>query len=408
MTNPLYSLFIALIDLVTRFKALWNAKDKRFVEGRKQVFKEITDDLGAQNDSIAWFHCASVGEFEQGLPLIQAYQKAFPQVKILVTFFSPSAEEAVKKSADVDFSYYLPLDYNSNANKFVDLINPTVVFFIKYEFWANYLRVVSERRVKLILASAIFRDEQPFFKWYGGFHRRMLRRFNKLFVQDQHSSDLLATIDLPCLVSGDTRFDRVIELKNLNKSFPEIERFTNGQKTMIVGSMRDEDEDLISEFIKAHKELKFVVAPHEINENKIISFQAKSDGVRFSQLSEDDKSARVLIIDNIGMLSQIYKYGQYAYVGGGFSTGIHNLLEPAVNEIPVFFGNEDYARFKEANDLIELGAGFPVGSVEEMTTVFMDLDNDTGRYLEIRQTLKKYVSDNQGAAQKIISAIGNN
>ena len=406
MTGLLYHIVLLLLDGYVRISALFNEKSVQFIAGRKNTWKEIERDLTDNTDPVVWFHCASVGEYEQGLPLIEILQAQNPDQKIVVTFFSPSGYQAAKPNKFVDYKYYLPLDYSSNAKRFIDLVKPKRAFFIKYEFWYNYLKYLEQANIPVYSVSAIFRKSQPFFKWYGRFHRSMLDRFDQFFVQDRNSQQLLSGLGIQSQVTGDTRFDRVIELKNNPKAFPVLDNFVGDATVMVIGSMRDEDEKLITSFILSHDNLKFVLAPHEIKEKNIAEIQKiLTSSVRYSTYEEVNLDAQVLIIDNIGMLSQLYRYGHYAYVGGGFSDGLHNILEPAVEEIPVFFGNQKFGRFKEAVDMIDIGAAFPVGGVEEMTLVFGDLLADNNRYQTIQESIHHYVMINKGAAGKIISAL---
>ena len=406
MTRLLYYITLLLMDGYLRASALFSGKAKQFVEGRRHQWQKISDDLKLIQEPIVWFHCASVGEFEQGIPIMEAVKKTHPNKKILVTFFSPSGFEAIKVDKIVDFKYYLPLDYPKNARKLIDLMKPEQVFFVKYEFWFNYLEVLAKLNIPTYSVSSIFRPNQPFFKWYGTLHRKMLTFFDHFFVQDRPSVQLLSTIGLEAEVTGDTRFDRVIAIKEESFSTPVLEKFTGNAPVMVIGSMRDEDVKLITSFILSHDHIKFIVAPHEIVEKDIVSFQHDLNHAgRYSTFTEKDADQQVLIIDNIGMLSKLYRYGQYAYIGGGFSDGLHNILEPAVYEIPIFFGNQQFSKFKEAIDLIDIGAAFPVGRLAEMSRVFEDLDEDKNRYQTIKSALHHYVFTNQGAADKILSAI---
>jgi 3-deoxy-D-manno-octulosonic-acid transferase len=406
MTGLLYHIVLLLIDGYIRVAAIFNLKAKRFTAGRSKTWAVIDRELKGVNSRVLWFHCASVGEYEQAVPLIEAMRSLNSDDKIVVTFFSPSGYEAIKTGHLIDYKYYLPLDYRANAKRFVELVKPYQVFFIKYEFWYNYLKYLHRAGIPVYSVSAIFRKSQPFFKWYGGFHRRMLSRFKRFFVQDRTSQELLSGLGINSVVTGDTRFDRVIDLKSHSLSLPILDDFVGNSTIMVIGSMRKEDESLLTSFILSQANIKFILAPHEINEKHIVELQQNLvSSVRYSIYKPDKQKVQVLIIDNIGMLSQLYRYGHYAYVGGGFSDGLHNILEPAVHEIPIFFGNRQYDRFKEAIDLIDLGAAFPVGSLGEMTRVFEDLQADAERYRVIQASVHQYVEANQGAAAKIISAL---
>ncbi len=394
------------MDGYIRVSALVSSKSRQFLAGRKHQWQQIQDDLRLNQGQIAWFHCASVGEFEQGVPIMKGVKKQFPSKIILVTFFSPSGFEAIKTDGVVDFKYYLPLDYPINAKKFIDLVNPEEVFFIKYEFWYNYLEILHKLNIPTYSVSSIFRPNQPFFKWYGKLHRRMLSYFDGFFVQDRFSQQLLAAIDIEAEITGDTRFDRVIAIKEASFNSEVLAKFAANAPVMVIGSMRSEDVKLITSFILSHEQLKFILAPHEIREQDIENLMKNLNNVgRYSTFSDNDIDRQVLIIDNIGMLSKLYRYGQYAYIGGGFSDGIHNILEPAVYEIPVFFGNQQFDKFKEAVDLIDIGAAFPVSGIGEMSRVFADLYKDSNRYQTIKSSLHHYVNENKGAAEKILSVV---
>ena len=337
---------------------------------------------------------------------MKGVKKLFPNKRILVTFFSPSGFEAIKTDGVVDFKYYLPLDYPKNAKKFIELVNPEEVFFVKYEFWYNYLEILHTLKIPTYSVSSIFRPNQPFFKWYGKLHRKMLSYFDGFFVQDRSSQQLLAAIGIEADITGDTRFDRVIAIKEASFNSEILEKFAANAAVIVIGSMRNEDVKLITSFILSHEHLKFILAPHEISYHEIENLLNNLNNVvRYSTFSDNDVDRQVLIIDNIGMLSKLYRYGQYAYIGGGFSDGIHNILEPAVYEIPVFFGNQQFDKFKEAIELIDIGAAFPVGGVGEMSRVFADLYDDSSRYQTIKSSLHHYVYENKGAAAKILSVI---
>ena len=402
----LYSFGLKVIELLTQIASLFNPKAKEFIAGRKLVWESLTSQLADNESPILWVHCSSVGEYEQGRPVMECFKKQYQEYKILVTFYSPSGYHAVDIDEIVDFKIYLPFDSGKNARKLLDIINPKMALFIKYEFWHYYLSELKHRQIPVFSVSSIFRPSQPFFKWYGAFNRKILDNFSYFFVQDWPSRQLLKSINLSSSITGDTRLDRVIKIKEQKKDLPKIDAFATTKNLMVVGSMRKEDIDIVIKFVQQHQELKFIIAPHEISESMIRPLEESlSSTVRHSNLTGSNDNQQVLIIDNIGMLSQLYRYANYAYIGGGFSDGLHNILEAAVYEIPVFFGNKEYQRFKEAIDLIDLGAAFPIGSYPEMAIVFKDLVDNKNRKVEIKSNLATYLAENKGASEKIIAHI---
>jgi 3-deoxy-D-manno-octulosonic-acid transferase len=400
----LYSFGLKVIELLTHLAALFNPKAKEFIGGRKFVWESLSTQLADNESPVLWVHCSSVGEYEQGRPVMECFKKQYQEYKILVTFYSPSGYHAVERDEIVDYKIYLPFDSGKNARKLLDITNPKMALFIKYEFWHYYLSELKSRQIPVFSVSSIFRRSQPFFKWYGAFNRKILDSFSYFFVQDMASQQLLKTINILSSITGDTRLDRVIKIKEQKKDLQEIDAFATTKNLMVVGSMRKEDIDIIIKFVQQHQELKFIIAPHEIIESMIQPLEESiSSTVRHSNLTGSNNNQQVLIIDNIGMLSQLYRYANYAYIGGGFSDGLHNILEAAVYEIPVFFGNKEYQRFKEAIDLIDLGAAYPIGSYPELATVFRDLVDNNNRKDEIKSNLATYLAENKGASEKIIA-----
>jgi 3-deoxy-D-manno-octulosonic-acid transferase len=404
MAAFLYSLGLRFYELVVRLAAIFNPKAKEFVLGRKIAWKSLSSELASNDKPILWVHCSSVGEYEQGRPVIEVFKQRFPDFRVLITFYSPSGYKAVETDEVVDFKIYLPFDSRKNARRLLDTVRPKMALFIKYEFWHYYLSELHNRQIPTFSISSIFRSSQPFFKWYGGFNRRILNNFDYFFVQDKASYQLLQNLNLPATITGDTRLDRVLKIKEQERSLPKIANFASDKKLMVVGSLRKEDIDIMISFVQQHPELSFIITPHEIAESMMLPLE-RSDfsSIRYSQLTDSNTPEQVLIIDNIGMLSQLYRFANYAYVGGGFSDGLHNILEPAVYGIPVFFGNENYQKFKEAIDLIDLGTAFPVGSYPEFAAVYSDLDTNIDRKKEIKTRLDTYLSENKGAAEKIIT-----
>ena len=400
----LYSFGLKIIELLTYIASPFHPKAKEFIAGRKFVWESLSNQLTDNENPVLWVHCSSVGEYEQGRPVMEVFKKQYPNFKILVTFYSPSGYHAVETDQVVDYKIYLPFDSPKNARKLLDITTPAMALFIKYEFWHYYLSELRQRQIPVFSVSSIFRTSQPFFKWYGDFNRKILANFSYFFVQDKPSQALLKSINLSSTVTGDTRLDRVLKIKEQNKSFPEIAAFADNNNLLVVGSMRKEDIDIVIEFIEQHPMLKFIIAPHEIVESMMKTLErSRFSSIRHSKLTTANASQQVLIIDNIGMLSQLYRFANYAYIGGGFSDGLHNILEAAVYEIPVFFGNKDYQRFKEAIDLIDLGAAFPIGSYPEFGAVFKDLDDDKERKIVIKSKLATYLAENKGASEKIIA-----
>jgi len=386
--------------------ALFNPKAKKWVVGRKGIFQKLESAVGGQKN-IIWMHCASLGEFEQGRPLLEKLKAdpTFKHAKFLLTFFSPSGYEIRKDYKGADWVFYLPMDGSRNAKRFLEIVNPSLVIFVKYEFWYYYLKKIKYRNIPLILVSALFWKEMSFFKWYGAMQRKMLSRFDHLFVQDQTSKQLLDDIGLSSItsISGDTRFDRVIDIAESAEPLPLIEQFTSGNKTIIAGSTWPEDEDVLKLSINAVNDasLKLIMAPHEISEKHIASMTELFPGsIRYSQLGTNAGS-NVLIIDNIGLLSRLYKYATITYIGGGFGKGIHNTLEAAVYAKPVMFGPV-FHKFKEAADLIKKGGAFTISSADDSIKVISQLLTDDKKLNESGKSSGDYVYSNRGASNRII------
>ncbi len=411
----LYNFSILLFQLAIRIAAFTgHVKAKQWVTGRKNIFNQIQNSLQPGEQRV-WFHCASLGEFEQGRPVMEKLKIKNEKLKIVLTFFSPSGYEVRKNYAGADYVFYLPVDTKSNAERFISLINPEKVFFVKYEFWFHYLDTLHKKNIPVYLVSAIFRTQQKFFKWYGGFFRRMLKSVTHFFLQDDESAALLNSIGISnYTVTGDTRFDRVVEAAASVKPIPVIEKFKDGKELLIAGSTWKEDEEVIlSSFTKLTlhpSPFKLIIAPHEINEPEIkrqLKIFSGFKTVRFSEAKEETVSAaQVLIIDNIGMLYSLYQYGTFAYVGGGFGKGIHNILEAAVFGIPVFFG-PNYQKFREARDLINYSGAFSIQSSDELNSAIMTLANNEHKWKAASLVARNYVDDKKGAAEKIINYLMN-
>ena len=355
-----------------------------------------------------WFHAASLGEFEQGRPLIEKIRAKYPDYRILLTFFSPSGYEVRKNYRGADIVCYLPFDKPRNVKKFLDLVNPCMAFFIKYEFWKNYLDELHKRRIPVYSVSSIFRRGQIFFKWYGGTYRNVLRNFDHLFVQNERSKRYLAKIGINRVtVVGDTRFDRVLQIREEAKDLPLVELFKNNTMTFVAGSSWQPDEDLFIEYFNQHPEVKLIIAPHVIDENHLVEIirKLKRPYVRYTRADEKNvRKADCLIIDCFGLLSSIYRYGEIAYIGGGFGVGIHNTLEAAVYGIPVIFGPK-YQKFQEAIRLLEAKGGFSIKSYEELKALLDRMLEDEEFLRESGMNAGLYVTDNAGATDRVLNMI---
>ena len=401
----LYNCFIYLYIVVLHIIATFNKKIKTMLKGENECFNKLK--TINPNDEIAWFHCASLGEFEQGRPLIEEVKRQFPRYKILLSFYSPSGYEAMKKYPLADWVVYLPNDTKRNAKKFIELVNPKLVFFIKYEFWYNYISALKGRR--LFQVSLILRKNQYFFSWYGKWFVKKLKHFEHFFVQNNETASLLNSIGHKNVtISGDTRFDRVMTIANNAKSFPDIEKFCEGDKKIVLaGSSWLADERIIAEAIKKMN-IKLIIAPHVVGESHINEIQQLfPNSILYSELSQTEKESDVLIINCIGILSNIYQYCDVAYIGGGFGVGIHNTLEAATFGKPICFGS-NYQKFQEAVDLISLNAAYSINNASELKQILNDLLNNEQFYATSASAAKKYVSDKIGACNKIITHLKNN
>ena len=403
----LYTIGIRFYGLIISIFSLFNHKAKLFISGRKDIFNQIAGKINPSEKHI-WFHFASLGEFEQGRPVLEKLKNQFPTKKIVVTFFSPSGYEIRKNYALADV-FYLPLDTPGNAKRFIKSINPEMAIFTKYEFWHFYFKALKENNIPLYIISGIFREKQTFFKWYGNFYRNIIKNVTYFFVQNEESERLLKSIGLNNVtISGDTRFDRVYENAQAPKKLTEIEAFIGNNPAIICGSTWPEDEKLLSTLPKKYPNWKFIIAPHEIDENHIDSIEKQftENSVRFSVLNATNKTPnttfQTLIIDNIGMLSSLYQYGKLAYIGGGFGAGIHNTLEAAAFGLPVIFGPK-YQKFQEAKDLISLNAAKSIASVDELIQAFQYFKENTSA----SATSKNYVADQKGATEIILKKIYN-
>lgn len=410
--SVLYNIAIWCYGVLIGVVGLFNNKAKLFSQGRKGLLKKIAAEVD-HSAPIVWFHCSSVGEFEQARPLIEWYKENATNYKILLTFFSPSGYEMRKNYPLADWIYYLPVDTASNARKFLDAVKPEKTVFIKYEFWYNYLNELRKRGIKTYIVSAIFREEQVFFKPWGGLFRKMLSSFTALFVQDELSGKLLESIGIKdnVIICGDTRFDRVNQITASSKEFPAISKFSKDSFTILAGSTWPPCEEILAATVKNFSKVKLVIAPHEIHKEHIAKILETFKGyklVKFSDIKDDSdprlESSNVLLIDCMGILSSIYRYGDFAYIGGGFGVGIHNILEAATYGIPVAFGPK-YQKFKEARDLVALQGATPVRSQEEFYALLDKLVKNKPVREERGKVCLDYVKKNLGATEKIIGII---
>lgn len=403
----LYNLAIIIYDIAVHLAASFSRKPRKMMKGHWVVYELLRQQL-EKDARYIWFHAASLGEFEQGRPLIEKIRAKYPDYRILLTFFSPSGYEVRKNYRGADIVCYLPFDKPRNVKKFLDLVNPCMAFFIKYEFWKNYLDELHKRRIPVYSVSSIFRRGQIFFKWYGGTYRNVLRNFDHLFVQNERSKRYLAKIGINRVtVVGDTRFDRVLQIREEAKDLPLVELFKNNTMTFVAGSSWQPDEDLFIEYFNQHPEVKLIIAPHVIDENHLVEIirKLKRPYVRYTRANEKNvRKADCLIIDCFGLLSSIYRYGEIAYIGGGFGVGIHNTLEAAVYGIPVIFGPK-YQKFQEAIRLLEAKGGFSIKSYEELKALLDRMLEDEEFLRESGMNAGLYVTDNAGATDRVLNMI---
>ncbi|GAA4065712.1 glycosyltransferase N-terminal domain-containing protein [Flavobacterium cheonanense] len=405
----LYNLIIIFASQVVKLLALFSPKMKLFVDGRKEVFSILKSKINTTDKTI-WFHAASLGEYEQGLPVIEKIKVQYPNHKIVITFFSPSGYEVRKNNTVADATVYLPLDTKSNAQKFIKAINPELVFFIKYEYWPNYLNELKKLEIKTYLISGIFREKQAFFKWYGGFYRNALKTFDYFFLQNESSKNLIQSIGFNNVkISGDTRFDRVVSILERDNSLDFIEQFKNNKTTIIIGSSWPKDENLLVNYINnASDEIKFIIAPHNIKAEQIsnLKSQITKTSVLFSEKSTIDLSNfNVFIIDTIGILTKIYSYADIAYVGGGFGNpGVHNILEPATFGVPIIIG-PNYSHFAEATALVHQEGCISISNQNELNEAFDNLISNEDVRHEKGHICSTFVQMNKGATDVILKHI---
>jgi len=399
-----YNIVIKLYFFSVWFASFFNKKAKLWISGRKErAFIRYPESI--------WFHFASLGEFEQGRPVLEQFRTLYPQDKIVITFFSPSGYEVRKSTPLADVVYYLPLDTSQNARKFIDAIQPKFAIFTKYEYWYHFFNEMYLRHIPVYIISGIFRPGQIYFKWYGSLQRKILGFVSYFFVQDERSKQLLKEIGISNVaISGDTRFDRVWANAQHPKQIPDINEFKDGHKIFIAGSTWPQDEKLITALVSLYPNWKFIFAPHEISDekiNKLIGLLPVNSTIKYSQFISHHSphtTHQTLIIDNIGMLSSLYQYGNIAFIGGGFGAGIHNTLEAAAFGLPVIFG-PNYLKFKEAHELVALKAGFSVSNETQLKGIVNTLIPDEEFYSSTRKKIQVYVKEHTGATNVIVKYI---
>jgi 3-deoxy-D-manno-octulosonic-acid transferase len=405
----LYNLTLQLAQFILKIVALFSPKIKLFVEGRKNVFSTLELKI-KPTDKTIWFHAASLGEYEQGLPVIEKIKETYPNHKIVISFFSPSGYEVRKNNTVADATVYLPLDTPKNAKQFLKLVHPDLVFFIKYEFWINYLDQLKKQNIPTYLISGIFREKQLFFKWYGGFYRKALDTFTHFFVQNENSKKLITELGKTNVtISGDTRFDRVVAILEKDNTLDFISEFKNNSLTIVIGSSWPKDEALLIEYINSCAlDVKFIIAPHNIKAEQIENLKnsISKKVVLFSEKENKDLSQfNAFIIDTIGILTKIYSYADIAYVGGGFGNpGVHNILEPATFGVPIVIGS-NYSHFEEATRLVQLGGCLSITNQKELEQAFLTLIQDNEIRQNKGQICSTFVQKNKGATNSIMTRI---
>lgn len=402
--KTLYSIGIYAYSMLVAIAAVFNKKARKLFFGQRRTLSELKNKIDPTKRYV-WIHAASLGEFEQGRPIIEYLKSEHPEIPILLTFYSPSGYEQKKKYKNADIIAYLPLDTPRFARKFIKLVNPSKAIFIKYEFWPNFLLALQKENIPAYIVSAIFRPDQLFFKWYGKWYLKLLKVFNRIFVQNKCSADLLNENGITQVsITGDTRFDRVTEQAKIAKKFPFIEQFIDNKPVIIAGSTWSKDEALLTCYLNAHPDIKMIIVPHEVHKAHLYDLfkMLQGDYVRYSEVTHTNiKTSNCLVIDVIGILSSVYQYADIAYIGGGFGAGIHNTLEAAVYNVPVVFG-PNYQKFREARELIKVGGGFSICNYNELKECFDALlkENKT-----VGQSAGNYVRENTGATAEILKYI---
>ncbi len=403
-----YNIFLGLYFVAVRLTSWRSPKARLWLSGRRAIFDKLQqwrNDIYT-SEKIIWLHCASLGEFEQGRPIIEQIKKDYPSCKILLTFFSPSGYEVRKNYSGADAIFYLPLDGRFTANKFIDIVNPSLVIWVKYEYWYYYLTLLKQKNIPTVLVSAIFRESQPFFKWYGGLWKKILKSFEKIFVQNETSLSLLKNIGMHenATIAGDTRFDRVIAIAENKTALPDtLIQFCKNKKVIVAGSTWEEDEEELVHYARMHEQIKFIIAPHEIDKERLLGIKKMfKDAIYFSEFINGNTNPQIIIIDNIGMLSSLYELADVAYIGGGFNdSGIHNILEAAVYGKPIVFGPV-YEKFKEATDLVDAEGAFSIENALELESLLDKLLQDDTLLKHTSEISRKYVYEKQGATNLIV------
>ncbi len=405
--NAVIALYVALMNIV----ALWHKKARLWVDGRRGMFERMAAAI-SPDDRVIWVHVASLGEFEQGRPIIERIRELKPDHKILLTFYSPSGYEIRKNYAGADYVCYIPADLPHLVKRFLDIAHPEMAIFVKYEFWLNMLSEMKARSMRVFLVSAIFRSNSVFFRPWGELWRVALDTYETIFVQDEASQRLLAGLGYDnVVVGGDTRFDRVAEIARNSHKIELVERFKGNSRLFVAGSTWGPDEEILLDIIEANPEIKFVIAPHEMEQERIASLQSRitHTALRYTEYVEraDDAavaSAQVLILDTVGILSSVYSYAEWAYIGGGFGVGIHNTLEAATFGLPLAFG-PNYQRFKEACDMISIGVASSVNDAESLRAWFEPLRDDAALLAERSMRIREYTVKHQGATDIFVKSV---
>lgn len=405
----LYTFSIHLYYLAALLASPFHKKAKLWIQGRKNIFQEIETKCKGKSD-IVWFHCASLGEFEQGKPFIEKVKKEHPETSILLTFFSPSGYTIRKNDPIAEFVFYLPIDTIENAKRFIKIVNPKFAVFVKYEYWFNYMTQLDQHRIPFFYISAIFRKDQYLFKWYGSWFVQQLKKCTQFFVQDDNSINLMKQLNISKVIkTGDTRFDRVYQISNQTFDLPYITQFKNGSKLIVAGSTWEPDDKILKNFLDQNQTtFKLILAPHEIDSRRIqfmkdlfIDFRV----ICYSEMKNEDLSEyQVFIVDTIGILNKMYKYSDYSYIGGAFGSGLHNILEAAVFGVPLFFGPK-FSKFKEARDLVQLEGAFSIQNDEQIIQKITLLEMRQEEYDKTCNICKKYVTKNRGAVDLIYSEV---
>lgn len=408
MNSLLYDLGILLLRTAYRVASWFHPKAKAFHYGRARQRVQLMEIFSLPvSGPLVWFHCASLGEFEQGRPVIESLKAQRSDVRIFLTFFSPSGYEIRKGYPGADYVFYLPWDTHDNAEWFINLVNPTMAVFVKYEFWYHYSTILRKHQIPIVSISTIFRPEQIFFKPYGQLFRQILKTFSWFFVQNEASLSLLKNLNIStATLAGDTRFDRVAQIAELGEEVEIARTFKADQKLMVIGSAWPDDMSVLLPFMNAHRDrMKFIVAPHEISPAMLTSIERGFGGktARYTMAGTHEKQdAQLLLIDTIGLLSRLYRYGEYAFVGGGYKEGLHNILEAAAYGVPVFFGSKaPYGKYQEAIDLTSKGGAFAVANTSELTKVFEAMDRDESTYDQAATVCREYILKNRGATERI-------